>query len=82
MDSAVSLLCVVPAGSVAQLVAAGLSNMGSLYLTVEGAAKTHMNGFITAKATVLESLLGKHTLGPLWQILTAGNLHTGLSLLV
>jgi hypothetical protein len=64
MHTVNTMSCVVPAGSVAELVAAGLSNLGSLYLTVEGAAKTHMNGFITAKATVLESLLGRqpHTL--------------------
>lgn len=33
--------------------------MGSLYLTVEGAAKTHLNNLITAKAAVLEGLLGE-----------------------
>lgn len=51
--------CCSPAGAVGQLVAASFSNMGSLYLTVEGAAKTHVNNLITAKAAVLEGLLGE-----------------------
>lgn len=46
-------------GAVGDLVAASLSNLGSLYLTVEGVAKTHINNFITAKSHVLETLLGE-----------------------
>jgi hypothetical protein len=48
-----------PIGAVGQLVAAGLSNLGQLYLTSEGAAKTHINNAITAKARVLEAMLGE-----------------------
>jgi hypothetical protein len=37
--------------------------MGSLYMTAEGAAKTHLNNMISAKAAVLEGLLGECSTG-------------------
>jgi hypothetical protein len=52
-------LCYVSAGAVTQLLVAALSNVGKLYITTEGAAKTHINNAISAKAAVLEALLGE-----------------------
>jgi hypothetical protein len=59
-DAVCALECCHPfPGAVGQLVVAGLSNLGQLYLTSEGAAKTHINNAITAKARVLEAMLGE-----------------------
>lgn len=46
-------------GLLLQLVVAALGNMGKLYTTVEGAAKVHVDNTISAKAALLEGLLGE-----------------------
>jgi len=69
------LLCVPLSGLLKQLVVAALSNTGKVYTTVEGAAKTHVDGAISAKASILEGVLGELT-GPAWGVLlTQANNH-------
>jgi hypothetical protein len=65
---------------VTQLLVAALSNVGKLYITVEGAASTHINNAISAKAAILEGLLGEpYTLAPPCKVVASLQAHLTLT---